>query len=92
MTATATKEWMKKEKYYKHWILPINGLSEDYPDLKAYIGHPVGNCPENMPWDTSLNNDLDEAVNSHVSMTFELQDCPRKFDLSTPKRGVSAYL
>ena len=46
-----------------------------------------------MPWDASLNQNLHEAVRSHVSMTFELhQDCPKKFDLSTPKRGAHAYL
>ena len=93
MTSTATLEWMVKQGYFKYWILPVLGLNEDDPDLSQYIGCPVGNCPENMPWDTSLNQDLHEAVWAHVSMTFELhQDCPKKFDLSTPKRGASAYI
>ena len=34
MTATATKEWMKKEKYFQYWLLPLEGINEDDPVLK----------------------------------------------------------
>ena len=86
MMAKATIKWMKEQDYYKYWILPFNDLHIAQPDLFAYVGCPVGNSPENMPWDTKLNRDLHEAVLRHVSMTFQLdKKCPEKFDMSTPK-------
>jgi hypothetical protein len=42
-------------KIYKRWLLPLNGLSTD---LKAYVGRPVGNSPELMPLDCSLDHDM----------------------------------
>jgi hypothetical protein len=45
-----------------------------------------------MPWDTSLNKDLHDTVKYHVAATaaFEKTD-PRKFDMTTPKKGTFAY-
>jgi hypothetical protein len=45
-----------------------------------------------MPWDTSLNKDLHDAEKYHVAATadFEKAD-PRKFDMTTPKKGTWAY-
>jgi hypothetical protein len=39
-----------------------------------------------MPWDTTLNKDLHDAVKYHVAATadFEKAD-PRKFNMTTPK-------
>jgi hypothetical protein len=71
-------------------LLPKNvmGLHSDDPDLKAYLGTIPGSGPENMPWDLSLNKDAHEDTNRHAVLTHELaEDDPRKFDLSTPKRG-----
>jgi hypothetical protein len=45
-----------------------------------------------MPWDTSLNKDLHDAIKYHVAATADFYDDDhRKFDMSTPKRGVAAY-
>jgi hypothetical protein len=55
MTGTDTIEWMKQQDYLKQWILPVNELHQDDPMLKKYFYRPVGNSPENMPWDSSLN-------------------------------------
>jgi hypothetical protein len=68
------------------------GLHSDDPDLKAYLDTIPGNGPENMLWDLSLNKDTHEDTNRHVVLTHELaHDDPKKFDLSTPKRGSWAY-
>ena len=84
MTATETIEWMIKEDHYKRWILPVNGLQDDNPALRKYRMRPVGDSPEFMPWDTSLNNDVHCAVDRHVTMTNNMaKDDKDKFDLST---------
>ena len=58
-----------------------------------YEDRPVGNSPEMMPLDASLNKDHDDGVRLHMSVTSHLNDDdPKKFSLSTPKRGSSAYL
>ena len=92
MTATSTIEWMKKKDYLRRWLLPMNQLGADDKDLKAYMNRPVGNSPEMMPWDCSLNKDLKDAVMRHVCYTCHLpEDDERKFSLSTPKRGSYAF-
>jgi hypothetical protein len=95
MTAADTIAWMKEKDMLRRWILPQNGLNSAIhdKDLKAYSNRPVGNCPENMPWDLSLNKDLKDAVDHHVLITSHLpENDERKFSLSTPKRGVSAFI
>jgi hypothetical protein len=92
MTGSDTIEWMTKNNYIKRWILPVNELHQDDPTLKQYWNRPVGNSPENMPWDSSLNQDVHAAVQRHILLTLKLAVTDiRKFDLSTPKRGSSAY-
>lgn len=94
MSSEKTREWMQEKGYLKHWILPELGLHQDEPGLKSYAFRPVGNSPEMMPLDDSLNKDIHEAVRRHVAATIHLIDGedPRKFSLSTPKRGDQAYL
>jgi hypothetical protein len=83
---------MKQRDYLKRWILPVNELHQDDPSLKKYFHRPVGNSPENMPWDSSLNQDVHAAVQRHVLLTLALGvHDKRKFDMSTPKRGSWAY-
>jgi hypothetical protein len=92
MTAKETVAWMKEKGFHERWLLPVMGLHSDDPDLKAYLDTIPGNGPENMPWDLSLNKDTHEDTNRHVVLTHELaDDDPKKFDLSTPKRGSWAY-
>ena len=62
MTAESCKLWMERRGILKHWILPECGLHQDQPGLKDYWHRPVGNSPELMPWDCSLNKDLQDAV------------------------------
>jgi hypothetical protein len=66
MTATDTIQWMKDEGICKRCLLPVNGLSTDDPDLKAYVGCSVGKSLEMMPLDCSLNQDIHVAVDQHV--------------------------
>ena len=92
MTAKETIEWMIQKDYYRRWILPAKGLHQDDKTLVYYWFRPCGNSPENMPWDTSLNQDVHLAVKRHVGITLELEtDSVPKFDMSTPRRGSWAY-
>ena len=54
MTAKETINRMKQKGYLHHWLLPLNGLKDGNP----YAGRPVGNSPEFIPWDNSLNRDI----------------------------------
>ena len=54
MTAKETIECMKEKNYYHRWLLPMIGLQDGTP----YAGRPVGNSPEFMPLDNSLNRDI----------------------------------
>jgi hypothetical protein len=79
-TAKETVSWMKEQGHYEPWVLPELGLHSADPDLKQYHGRPVGNSPENMPWDTSLNKDLHDAIKYHVAATADFKKAdPRKF-------------
>ena len=50
---------------------------------------PVGNRPEWMPLDNSLNNDIQSSLSLHCAITAYLRDDdPRKFSLSTPSTIV----
>ena len=88
MTCGDTIEWMRQNRCLKYWLLPLNGLN----DGTAYAGRPVGNSPEMMPWDNSLNKDLDDVFKRHAAFTKNLPiGDPLKFCSSTPKRLDSAY-
>jgi hypothetical protein len=92
MTGNNMVEWMGQQDYLQRWILPVNKLHQHDPALSKYWHRPVGNSPDNMPWDSSLNQDVHTAVQQHILFTLKLAvDDNRKFDLSTPKRGSSAY-
>ena len=51
MKAKDTIKWMKYNNYFSFWLLPMNG----FQDRTTYAGRPVGNSPEFMPLDHSLN-------------------------------------
>ena len=92
MTAKETIKWMKEKDYLKRWILPVGGLHLWDKDLNSYFGRPIGNSPENMPLDTSLNNNIHQKVEEHVLMTLDMNiNDDKKFDLSTPAKGWWAY-
>jgi hypothetical protein len=93
LTNNETIEWMKHKigpngvSYYNRWLLPKLNLNTG-----DYDGRPVGNHPEHMPWDSSLNKDVDDCVRFQVSCTAGLHDDdPKKFLLSTPHNQDKAY-
>ena len=53
-TAKETITWMKENNYFRRWFLLMNGLQYETP----YAGHPVGNSPEFIPLDNSLNREI----------------------------------
>ena len=64
------------------------GLNNDLP---RYRGNPIGNSPELMIMDCSLNKDLDDELWRHILYTrFLPEEDVRKFSLSTPLRGEHA--
>ena len=96
-------EWMKKEGYYARWITPemkCNEFIKVYDEEKKveltsrrYKHRPVGNQPELMPLDASLNRDIDCSFDMHVLLTAHLKrDDPRKFRKDTPKNISKAIL
>ena len=54
ITAKKTIDWIRKKWYLHRWLFPLNGLQ--YGTHCA--GRPVGNSPEFMPLDNSLNRDI----------------------------------
>ena len=89
MTSNSCRKFMTERGIINHWILPQNGLNGQ----TKYEHRPVGNSPEMMPLDCSLNKDLHEGVGWLCAITTNLSsDDPKKFDKSTPKRARSAYL
>ena len=97
--AKSTIDWMKMQmqmhdgkSYYDRWIHPMGGLNAG----TTYEGRPVGNSPEMMPWDASLNKDVDDRVARGVACTKHLKPGDEGYELrysrATPKLQSSAYL
>ena len=61
MTAKEKINWMRKNGYLHRWLLPLNVLQDGTP----YAGHPVGNSPELMHLDNSLNCDILHSLRMH---------------------------
>ena len=92
MTAKETVRWMKENDVYKYWILPELGCNDIVGHGKnCYAKRPVGNSPELMCLDMSLNKDVRESFRMHVSITQHLDkaDCQR-FSGSSPKEITSS--
>ena len=67
LTCDKTVSWMKdtpipdEEKcIYDRWVKPENGLNDAFG--KRWWARPVGDLPELMPLDNSLNKDIHESV------------------------------
>src|SRR4051812_25421669 len=89
LTCKETIEWMKLKGYYKYWVLPKQELN----DGTIFEGCLIGNSPEMMPWDCSLNKDVDDVFQQHRAWTAQLTtDDPLKFCKSTTKQMDSEYL
>ena len=82
------------KSYYDRWILPQLKLNDG---IGNFGGRPVGNCPEFMPWDACLNQDLHESVRRHCVLsraTLKRQnkkDDQRRFSMATPELGSRTY-
>ena len=95
MTAKETIEWMKEKNYFHCWFLPMNGLQDRTP----YDGLHVGNIPEFMPLNNSLNRDILHYLRLHCVLSRFVLDREGtdeeeriiRFSLSTPK-GISRGL
>ena len=61
MTAKETINWMIQKGYLHRWMIPLNGLQDSTP----YAGRPVGNSPDFMPLDNSLNRDILHSLRMH---------------------------
>ena len=86
MTTKETVSWMKEKNIYKHWILPELGCNDIIGGKNCYANCPVGNSPELMCLDNSLNKDVREHFCRHVSCTQKLdRSDPRRFSNATPK-------
>ena len=70
MTAKETINWMKEKGYLHRWLLPLNGLQDGTP----YAGRPVGNSPEFMPLDNSLNRDILQSLRFHCVLSHAFID------------------
>lgn len=89
LTCEDTKNWMKDKGFYDHWVLPKLGLNEG----TVFANRPVGNSPEMMPWDCSLNKDVDDLFIQHKAWTNSLPESnPKRFSKSTPARQDHGYL
>ena len=88
MIAKETIEWTKEKNCFHGWLLPMNGLQDGTP----YAGRPVGNSPEFMPLDNSLNRHILHSLHFHCVLsrfvldgegTYE-EDSNMRFSFSTP--------
>ena len=55
LTAKGKLNWIKQKGF---WLLPLNGMQDGTP----YAGRPVGNSPDFMPLDNSLNRDILQSL------------------------------
>ena len=89
MTAKETIKWMKEKNCFHLWLLPMNGLQDGTP----YDERPVGNSPEFMPLDNSLNRDILHSLRVHCVLSCFVLDGEGTdeeernmcFSFSTPK-------
>ena len=65
MKSKETINWMGNNSYLHIWLLPLNGLQDGTP----YAGRPVGNSPEFMPLDNSLNRDILHSLHMHIVLS-----------------------
>lgn len=99
LASVECRDWMSKQiikgqrrdqdrSYLDCWVRPQAGLNEG----TIYEHRPVGNSPELMPLDASLNKDLHDDVNRHVAATAHLpKDHDLKFSRANPKEQGKAY-
>ena len=88
MTEKETINWMKQKGYLHRWLLPLNRPQ----DGTNYSGRPVGNIPEFMPLDNSLNRDILQSLRFNCVLSYSIIDGKEttekesklRFSFSTP--------
>ena len=85
--------WMEQKGILRHWVLLELWTNNDY---KSFMSRPLGNFPELILLNASLNKDIHESVSHHIIMSIANSDTPEKenplaFLLETPKLGACAY-
>ena len=65
MTVKETIKWMKENNYSHSWFLPMNAFHDGTP----YAGRSVGNSPDFMPLDNSLNRDILHSLRFHCVLS-----------------------
>ena len=70
MTAKETITWMKENNYFHLWLLSIGGFQDGTP----YDGRSVGNNPDFMPLDNSLNRDILHSFHLHCVLSRSVLD------------------
>ena len=61
---------MKQNSYLPIWLLPLSGIQDGTP----YAGRPVGNSPEFVPLDNSLNRDILHSLRMHSGLSCNILD------------------
>ena len=75
------------------WILPEMDIFSRNHFFKLYRGCQPDNIPELCKLYSCLNRDLQKAVDFHVRYTHSLHKLdPKRFSITTPKKGTLAYL
>ena len=92
LTCKRTRQWLVEEDLLKHWLLPVGPCNEG----TVYYGRPVGNSPEIMPWDCSLNADVHSCVEFYSSVCKWIpKDHPlyaQRFSKASPKVMLHSYM
>ena len=93
MTSAETIAWMQEKDYLKYLILPQHDLLVN----TRYHNKLLGDSPELMPMDSTLNKDIDDSGKRHVAMTSHLEwsnkyKDQRKFSSATPNEGMLLYI
>jgi hypothetical protein len=82
MTCKKTKAYMQKHNLLQYWLLSLEDLQEG----TIYRNSIIGDSPELMPLDKTLNMNVHTAARRHVALTSHLpNDNPKKFSFTTPK-------
>ena len=103
MTDNDCKAWMKDKGYWKHWITPVLECNDEVTVFdpkknktvtsRNYKERPVGDQPEMMPLDASLNWDIDSSLNMHSLLTAHLDKTHKyKFRKDTPNEISKAIM
>ena len=92
LTCKRTRKWLTEEGLIKHWLLPVGPCNKG----TVYFGRPVGNSPEIMPWDCSLNADVHSCVEFYSAVCKWIpQEHPlyaQRFSKASQKVMLDSYM